>query len=165
MTTPDFIEQRGSAPRFIVDINVGHLVRKLRMLGYDTLFINPIDDSSLVEIALDQGRILISGDRGIFERRLLKTGKVRGLWVDTYETHPWQLRQVMRAFRLGNHLSLTRCIECNTALTVKSKEEAEGHVPPFVFETVRRYSYCPDCRKFFWEGDHVKRMREAIERL
>src|SRR3569832_870193 len=78
--------------RFIVDTNVGHLVRKLRMLGYDTLFINPIEDADLIRIAAEETRIVISADRGLFERRLLKSGKVKGFLVDTYQEHLLQLR-------------------------------------------------------------------------
>ncbi|MCD5412654.1 MAG: Mut7-C RNAse domain-containing protein, partial [Dehalococcoidia bacterium] len=32
-------------PKFIVDLNVGKLAKRLRMLGYDALFINGLDDN------------------------------------------------------------------------------------------------------------------------
>lgn len=41
--------------KFIVDNNVGRLTGWLRALGYDTLFINPIDDGRLVDIARREG--------------------------------------------------------------------------------------------------------------
>ena len=42
--------------RFIVDSNAGKLARWLRMMGYDALFFNDIDDAHLVDIALKEGK-------------------------------------------------------------------------------------------------------------
>lgn len=44
-------------PKFIVDLNVGKLANRLRMLGYDALFLNGLDDNELVRIALKEGRV------------------------------------------------------------------------------------------------------------
>lgn len=154
-----------SEPKFIVDTNVGHLVRKLRMLGYDTLFINPVDDADLVQMAEQEGRLVISGDRRLFERRPIRSGKVKGFFIDGYQDHTTQLRQIIGAFGLRRTAALIRCLECNTLLVPKSKEEASGKVPPYVHQTVGRYAFCPHCNQFFWEGEHVKRMRALIERL
>lgn len=135
------------------------------MLGYDTLFINPIEDRELVRIAREEGRVLISGDRAIFKRKDLKSGAVKGHWVDSYQNHLLQLRKITETFRGGEYSPFIRCIECNTPLLPKEKEAAEGKVPPYVYRTVKSYAYCPACDQFFWEGDHVKRMRDLIELL
>jgi len=152
-------------PRFIIDTNVGHLVRKLRMLGYDTLFINPIEDADLVQRAGEEGRVVISGDRGLFERRALRSGQIKGFLIDTYRDHTAQLRQIVRTFGLRERASFIRCLECNTLLVPKAKEAASGRVPPYVYQTVAQYAYCRRCDQFFWEGDHVKRMRAIIKEL
>ena len=151
--------------RFIVDVNVGHLARKLRMLGYDARFVNPVDDAQLLRLAREENRVIISGDRGIFQIREFKSGKASGLFVQVNKTTDAQVAEIIHAFRLRPRLSLQRCIQCNTPLVRKGKEEAEGRVPPFVQKTARVYRYCPRCDQFFWEGDHVKRMREMVERL
>jgi uncharacterized protein with PIN domain len=152
-------------PRFIVDTNVGHLVRKLRMLGYDTLFINPVRDVDLIQMADEERRIVISGDRKLFERRPIRSGKVKGFLIDTYQDHTTQLLRIVRAFGLGSSTSFIRCLECNTLLVPKSKEAAKERVPPYVYETTAQYSYCSRCDQFFWEGEHVKRMRGLIKAL
>jgi uncharacterized protein with PIN domain len=152
-------------PKFIVDTNVGHLVRKLRMLGYDTLFINPVDDVALLQIADQERRVVLSGDRRLFERRAIRSGKVKGFLIDTYQDHTVQLRRIIRAFGLRSKASFIRCLECNTLLVSRTKEAAIGKVPRYVYETVAQYSYCRHCDQFFWEGEHVKRMRTLIEKL
>ncbi len=151
--------------RFIVDTNVGHLARKLRMLGYDTLFVNPVEDVTLLRIAREEDRIIISGDSRLFERKALKSGEVKGFYVDAHHDPSYQLKLVMRMYGLEPHLPFIRCFECNTLLTPKTREEAQGRVPPFIYETVKEYDYCPRCDQFFWEGDHVKRMKEFMKSL
>lgn len=155
----------GMKARFIVDTNVGHLVRKLRMLGYDTLFINPIDDAELIRIAGEEGRVLISGDRGIFKRKFLKSGKIEGVLVDTDQAPLQQLRQITERFCRERPTPFVRCLECNTLLVSKDRESAKEKVPPYVYQTAKAYAYCSRCDQFFWEGDHVKRMRAVIDRL
>lgn len=152
-------------PRFIVDTNVGHLARKLRMMGYDTLFINPIDDARLIRIAREEDRVIISSDGRLFDRRPLRLGAVRAFLVKVHDPPNRQLRQIIRAFDLDPAVPLNRCLLCNTPLVRRHPAEAEGRVPPHVYDTVERYDYCPACDQFFWEGDHVKRMRESIRRL
>ncbi|MDC4224270.1 MAG: hypothetical protein MPW15_08590 [Candidatus Manganitrophus sp.] len=153
--------------RFIVDTNVGHLVRKLRMLGYDTLFINPVDDADLVQMAEQEGRVVISGDRRLFDRRPIRSGKVKGVFdrhlSGSHDPASTDHRGVRLWRRTG---SFIRCLECNTLfLDPKSKEAASEKVPPYVYETIGQYAFCPHCDQFFWEGEHVKRMRALIERL
>lgn len=152
-------------PRFIVDTNVGHLARKLRMLGYDTLFINPIDDAGLIKAARFQRRIIVSGDSRLFERKVIRAGEVQAFFVDTHHRPEDQLRLIMRMYGLEPHLPFIRCFNCNTLLTPKTRKEAKDRVPPFIYETVEEYDYCPLCDQFFWEGDHVKRMRKFIREL
>jgi uncharacterized protein with PIN domain len=135
------------------------------MLGYDTLFINPIDDAELIRIAGEEGRILISGDRGIFQRKFLKSGKIEGFLVDTYQAPLLQLRQITERFCHESPTPFVRCLECNTLLIPKGREAAKGKVPPYVYQTALAYVYCPRCEQFFWEGDHVKRMRAVIDQL
>ncbi|MDC4204957.1 MAG: hypothetical protein MPW17_16690 [Candidatus Manganitrophus sp.] len=151
--------------RFIVDTNVGHLVRKLRMLGYDTLFINPVDDADLVQTADREERVVISGDRRLFDRKLIRSGRVKGVLIDTDQDHHTQLQLIVRTFGCGDGGSFIRCLECNTLFLSKSKEAARERVPPYVYETIAQYAYCPHCDQFFWEGEHVKRMRALIEKL
>src|SRR5438270_260925 len=85
--------------KFIVDNNVGRLAGWLRALGYDTLFINPIEDGLLVEIAQREGRVILTKDTGIMRRRPVAGGRVEALLV---EGDDWrrQLAQVVRVFGL-----------------------------------------------------------------
>jgi uncharacterized protein with PIN domain len=147
--------------KFIVDMNVGRLAVWLRALGYDTLFINPIDDDDLIEIARRENRVLLTKDTGILRRRVVTRGEVKAVYV---EGDGWreQLTWVMRDLHLTGSPSFTRCLSCNAPLETRTREEARPHVPPFVHRTQTAFLSCPECGRYYWKGTHWQRMREEL---
>lgn len=155
-------EQKPMPPRFIVDLNVGRLAKRLRMMGYDAVFINGLDDDELVRIALREGRILLTKDQGITRRRIVSSGKVRALLITDGDVHR-QLRQVIRAFDLeSGSRPFTRCMECNESLLSRTKPEVRDLVPPYVYATQDQYMQCPRCGRVYWRGTHWERMNHEI---
>ena len=104
-------------PRFIVDANVGKLARWLRMLGYDTVFINDIDDGELVSIALRERRVVVTKDTQIMLRRVVTGGRVKAVLIEDDDPMV-QLEQVVGAFDLafGGDRLFRRCLECNVPM-------------------------------------------------
>ena len=151
--------------RFAADCNVGKLARWLRMMGYDTLFFRDIDDGQLVDIAMKEGRVVLSRDTGLMRRKVVASGQVKMLLLRD-DNPKEQLRHVMTALDLGSPFRLfSRCLECNHALEPRAKEELRGIVPPYVFLTQSDYMQCPSCRRIYWRGTHWQRMRRELERL
>ena len=149
-------------PKFIVDANVGKLARWLRMMGYDTLFFNDIDDGTLVSIGLKDRRVVLTRDTQITLRRVATSGKLKALLVKDDDTKT-QLRQVVEALKLNRRLQFTRCLECNEPLVPRRKEEVRELVPPYVFRTQSRYVQCPACNRVYWRGTHWQRMNSELE--
>jgi uncharacterized protein with PIN domain len=149
--------------KFIVDNNVGRLAGWLRALGYDTLFINPIEDGVLVEIAQRDGRVVLTKDTGIMRRRVVTNGEVRALKI---ESDDWreQLAQVMHAFGLRTEPTFERCMACNGVLESATREEALTHVPTYVHRTQEVFQRCSVCGKYYWHGTHWGRIQGEIER-
>jgi uncharacterized protein with PIN domain len=147
--------------RFIVDNNVGKLAVWLRALGYDTAFVNPIEDAELVEIARREGRVILTKDTGILRRRLITSGKIAAIRV---EGDDWrrQLAQVVRDLNLETQPRFTRCIECNTPLEPRTRAEARAQVPPYVYQTQQSFLACPTCGRHYWQGTHLQRMRRDL---
>ena len=62
-----------SSPQaFIADAMLGRLARWLRMLGYDTAYEKAISDQALIERALAEGRWVLTRDRYLAKRKLLR---------------------------------------------------------------------------------------------
>ncbi len=150
---------------FLVDSNAGKLARWLRMMGYDTLFFRDIEDGLLVDIAMREGRIVVTRDTQIAKRRVAANGCLRVI-LSRDDDPREQLRQVMTELKLDCHLKqFTRCIECNQVLTPRSKEEVKELVPPYVFRTQTQYMQCPSCLRVYWQGTHWQRMKKALEEV
>lgn len=150
--------------KFIVDNNVGRLAGWLRALGYDTVFINPIEDGDLIEIARREGRVVLTKDTGILRRRVIQSGEVGALYI---EGDDWrrQLAQVVKTFGLRTEPRFDRCFVCNTPLLAVTRAEAEPHVPPYVHRTQDAFQMCPTCGRHYWQGTHWGRMQGDLERI
>ena len=151
--------------RFIADSNAGKLARWLRMAGYDTLFFRDIEDIRLIEIALREGRVVLTRDTQLIKRRLATNGQLKILLLQD-DNPKEQLCQVMKELRLDCSLrQFTRCLECNQSLISRSREEVKGLVPPYVFHTQTQYMQCPTCNRIYWRGTHWQRMKGELDRL
>jgi uncharacterized protein with PIN domain len=150
--------------KFIVDNNVGRLARWLRALGYDTVYIDPIDDSDLVDMAQREGRIILTKDTGLMCRRVITSGEVQAIKI---EGDDWreQLAQVVRQLGLSPEPAFTRCFECNTELEPRTRDEARPHVPPYVHRTKTEFLACPTCGRYFWQGTHWQRMKRDLSAM
>lgn len=154
-------------PKFLADCNVGRLARWLRVLGYDAVFDSRSDDRQLVARALAEGRVLLTRDVDLTQRRVIASGTLPTVLLADDRVDD-QLRQVLRELDLaspGPNGGLTRCLECNIALEEREKTQVEHLLPPYVRATQRRFSQCPDCGRVYWPGTHWERMRARIAAL
>jgi uncharacterized protein with PIN domain len=151
--------------KFIVDSNVGRLARWLRIAGFDTVFINDLDDNRLVRLALSEGRVLLTKDTQILKRRVATTGRLKVILIESEEVKA-QLRQVVKMLKLAEKIKpFTLCLECNQPLVPKDKEEVKDLVPPYVFETQTQYMECPACHRVYWRGTHWQGMSRELEKI
>jgi uncharacterized protein len=57
------------SPRFVLDVHLGTVARRLRLVGVDTAYANDRDDDALIEQANAEQRVLLTQDRGLLRRR------------------------------------------------------------------------------------------------
>ena len=152
-------------PKFIVDANVGKLVRWLRMMGFDALFFDELDDGRMVKTALAENRTIITKDTGVMKRRAVASGRVKAILVSG-DNPEAQMQAVVDALDLNAMAKpFTRCIECNAELREMSREEARDLVPPRVYEIQDQYMACPSCHRIYWRGTHWKSMSGKLHQF
>jgi uncharacterized protein with PIN domain len=152
-------------PKFVVDHNVGKLARWLRLMGYDARFFRGGNDAELVAIALKEGRIIVTRDTRIMQRRLVTKGKLKALLIESDQPER-QIRQLIDSLHLDwrfNPFSL--CLECNQPLVERKKAELKELVPPYVFKTQDQFRQCPKCHRIYWRGTHWRAMTKRLEGL
>ena len=139
-------------PKFIADCMLGKLARWLRILGYDAAYERRISDDDLLARARSEGRILLTRDTRLVQRRRMPPH----LLVASQEPAD-QIRQAMEAFHLKVDRSaiLSRCLICNEPTAKVSRDEVHDLVPPYVFRTQRRFARCGSCGRIYWRATHV----------
>ncbi len=147
--------------RFVADAHLGKLARHLRLLGFDTLFFNDAGDDRLVELSLNERRILLTRDRALLMRRELS----HGCFVHAVnpEAQLAELFQRLDLFRLA--APFTRCLECNGHLLPIDKSQVAASLPERVAEVHDEFWRCSDCMKVYWKGSHYRELTAFIERL
>ena len=147
-------------PRFVLDVHLGSLARYLRLLGFDAVWRNDLDDETIIDLAAGERRIILTRDRGI-----LRHGSVtHGYWVRATDPEQ-QVEEVVRALDLSGRLRpYTRCMRCNGPLTPIDRFDAAREVPLQVFLVYRDFSRCDDCGKVYWSGSHQRRLEDVIGR-
>jgi uncharacterized protein with PIN domain len=142
--------------QFLVDKTLGKLAKWLRILGFDTIY---LEYPALPEIReqVAQGRIFLTRNR-----RLLPN--VPGAVFISSDHVDAQLGQLYREGHIDfkEELWFSRCILCNVPLTNVSNEEVDTLVPEYVRRTASLFARCPLCGKVYWPGSHLNRMKERI---
>jgi len=152
-------------PKFIVDHNVGKLARWLRLMGYDARFFDGDDDSEMVATAEAEGRVILSRDTRIMERRLITGGRIKAVLIDSDQPER-QIRQVVDTLGLDSQFRpFTICLECNQPLVERGKDEVAELVPPYVFKTQNQFMQCPNCGRIYWRGTHWQAMIKKLENI
>jgi len=155
-----------SPVRFLADAMVGRLGRWLRILGYDVTPFHRISKQAnrsrnrIIEQARSEKRLILTRDTYFLKRKSLPPYVF--IQDDRLED---QLHQVFEDLHLKPEATLNRCLDCNLPLGDISKEKVKDRVPSYVVQTQTEFSECPKCKKIYWEGTHVDRMIERIERI
>jgi hypothetical protein len=147
--------------RFVVDTHLGRLAGYLRMVGFDTLYRNDYVDDELARISSQQGRILLTKDRGLLKRNAITHGSyVRAI-------HPRaQLSEVLRRFDLAGLLTpFQRCMRCNGEMNPVPKEEILDQLPPQTRLEHNAFQRCEGCGQIYWQGSHFRRMQDFISQV
>lgn len=148
-------------PRFVLDVHLGKLARFLRMLGFDALYRNDYDDPEIAEMSADEGRIVLTRDRGLLKRKIITRGYcVRSPYPKE------QVAEVLKRFQLRGMVSLFhRCITCNSAIFPVEKAEVCEKLPLRTRKYYDCFYRCAGCGKIYWQGSHFIKMRDFIENL
>jgi uncharacterized protein with PIN domain len=147
-------------PKFVCDDHMGKLARYLRVAGYDTVFDNAMDNNRLIQISLDDKRYILTRDRRLIERRLVR-------YYLLLESERWQdqIKVVADHFGLAFSKSrmFTRCLEDNSLTVPVGKEDIRGRVWPYTYEHHNEFRTCPQCQRIYWAGTHVSAMFTRFE--
>jgi uncharacterized protein with PIN domain len=149
------------SPRFVLDVNLGKLAKLMRLLGFDSLYRNDYSDKEVVNIAVDEQRIVLTRDR-----RLLYVKNIsHGYWVREVKAEN-QIDEILTRFDLhGSIHPFTRCLTCNGVLEPVAKEQVLHRLEPKTRLYYEIFSRCINCQRIYWKGSHVEHMLQRFAHL
>ncbi len=140
--------------RFLADVHLGKLTRKLRLLGIDVCENPELKDADLARIAAESGLIILTRDRRLLMRKEIK----KGYYVRSVHPND-QILEVIKRFDLRDSLTpFERCTSCNELLVIVAMEEVINLLKPLTKKYYRNFSRCTGCGKVYWQGAHHKRL-------
>ncbi|MDD5035006.1 MAG: Mut7-C RNAse domain-containing protein [Methylococcaceae bacterium] len=144
---------------FVLDVNLGKLARRLRLLGFDALYSNRYHDSEIADIAAGEKRIVLTRDR-----RLLYAKRItHGYWVRSVEPQR-QTEEIIRHFDLRRQINpFARCLMCNGLMKPIAKADILDRLEPKTRRYYQEFFTCQNCGKIYWEGSHLETMRKWCE--
>ncbi|WP_255951250.1 Mut7-C ubiquitin/RNAse domain-containing protein [Streptomyces odontomachi] len=156
VTRPQRIE--GAPLRFLLDVHLGTLARRLRLLGVDTAYESTdIGDAALAGRSAAERRVMLSRDRGLLRRRELFAGGY------VYSDKPDdQLHDVLGRFA-PELRPWTRCTACNGELKETPKDDVADLLEHGTQRTYDVFAQCTACGRVYWRGAHHDRLERIVE--
>ncbi|SDM95570.1 hypothetical protein SAMN04487981_10365 [Streptomyces sp. cf386] len=144
---------------FLLDVHLGTLARRMRLLGVDTAYESTdIGDPALAARSAAEQRVMLSRDRGLLRRRELWAGAY------VYSTRPEdQLRDILDRFR-PELRPWTRCTACNGLLKQATKEEVAEQLEGGTRRSYDVFAQCTQCGRAYWKGAHHEQLVAIVER-
>jgi uncharacterized protein with PIN domain len=144
--------------RFLADVHLGTLARRLRLLGFDCVYEAPWDDALLAERSVRDQRILLTRDRRLLMRAVVS----HGIYLHSDQPDE-QLREVVQRLDLARTIRpMSRCSECNGTLQAVDPQSVRHLIPPRTWHYTQTYYRCDGCGKLFWKGTHWPRLERIV---
>ena len=145
-------------PIFVCDVHLGKLARRLRLLGFDTVYRNDLEDEEIIGIAGTDDRVILTWDGGILGNKTVRSYRPESIFPDV------QVREVLSAFNLqGRIRPFSRCLKCNGELLSVEKGSVIARVPPRSGRVMEHFWQCRGCGKIYWQGSHYKTLRRWVD--
>lgn len=148
-------------PRFVLDVHLGTLARRLRLLGLDCDYGTDRADVELAQIATGEERILLTRDRGLLMRKEIQHGYCPRSDDPAEQT----LEVAVRYLRPDDLRPFSRCTRCNGLLADVDKAAVLDQLEPHTRATQHAFRRCQRCGKAYWPGSHLPSLEELVDRV
>ncbi len=145
---------------FYLEASLSGLAKWLRFLGYKT---------EIASGKLTKEDILKNKDKFFLITSFETAEMLEKLQVDFLllprDSLKGQILTLLTKLNLKPELTLDICTLCGEKLIPVKKEDFKDKIPPKVWERYSEFNYCPRCDKLYWEGDHIKKLKNQFKKL
>lgn len=138
---------------------LGGIARKLRIFGFDTLYMVHAPDDEILKTGIQQGRVILTADKELF-KRVVKAG-APGVLVSGAD----EVKDLVHILAKNGITSVnlggigSRCSVCNGLLEARTAAQIKDGAPGKVAEFQSEFYQCASCGKVYWEGGHLRRIK------
>lgn len=138
--------------RFVLDVHLGTLARRLRLFGFDACYRNEFPDAEILRIALRDHRIILTRDSGLLKHRRVQHG-----YLVRSDQMVRQLLEVLQRYDLFRQVRLwSRCLKCNGLLDAVEKAVVLPELEPRTRLYYDVFHRCRSCGRIYWQGSHFE---------
>ncbi|MEM0050557.1 MAG: Mut7-C RNAse domain-containing protein [Candidatus Bathyarchaeia archaeon] len=150
--------------KFIVDGMLGRVARWLRMLGYDTKYAGDLRDDEILEIAANEGRIILTKDYQLY--RKANASGIKAVFVEG-RTHIEKMVDLSRQLNISLEINIekSRCPKCNSPIKPIEKESIKDKVLYSTYKTYNEFWICTGCSQVYWKGSHWKKINDSLNKI
>jgi len=147
--------------RFIADINLGDIVKYMRILGFDVYYDTSLSNRGIIEISKNKTRIILTKNK-----KLLKFKDVsHGIFIRP-GTPLDQIGRIIVYLDIKSSIKpFSRCLKCNSLLNTIPKEKILDRIPLKTRACCDEYVLCQTCDKIFWKGTHFISMEKFVGQI
>lgn len=147
--------------KFIADINLGHIVKYMRLLGFDVRFDTLLSNRQIIVISRKENRIVLTRSRNLLRFKDI----THGIFIHPGTTEE-QVRGIIDFLDIMDNVKpFSRCLRCNSPLKTIPNESIIERIPPKTRVLCDEYSYCKPCEKIYWKGTHFTKMKRMVDRI
>ena len=165
--TMELTENKNRNQKFVIDKMYYKLARWLRILGYDTIAEQNMDEIDIIQLAKAENRIIISRDEDLVRRASKLKLQVVNPEGKEIEDRLLKLYELTKIDLTMPETLLSRCTLCNSAIEPIEQEKVDEQIPDGTKKHYNEYWLCtnPDCKQVFWKGSHWKRIEETLVKV
>ncbi len=147
--------------KFIADINLGDIVKYMRVLGLDLYYEPLLSTREIIKTSKRENRVILTKSR-----KLLKFKDVsHGIFIRPGTTTE-QIRRIIDYLDIKDNIKpFSRCLRCNTLLNIVLKEKILDRIPPKTKEFCNEYVQYQSCDKIYWKGTHFINMKKVVRQI
>ena len=147
--------------KYLADINLGNIVKYMRVLGFDVYYDSLLSTRKIIEISKRENRVILTKSR-----KLLKFKDVtHGIFIRPGTTTE-QIRQIIDYLDIKDNIKpFSRCLRCNTLLKSVLKDKILDRIPQKTKEFCDEYVQCQSCDKIYWKGTHFINMKKVVKQI
>lgn len=147
--------------KFLVDENLLGLLKKLRMMGLDSISLIGASDDLVTETAAKEHRIVLTKDLMFFNK--LSSGSA---YFVKSEIPKDQLLEVLLTFPSWRSAEpLSRCTVCNALIRKVDKTSIKSRIDQKTYNLYNIFYECPGCHRIYWEGSHYDKLQGEIKNI